>query len=91
MKLDAYEKEILDHVGNLKKLPQVDKKEMRKWQTVARETLKKDKRINIRMTEHDFESIQRKAIQEGLPYQTLISSLIHKYITGTFVEKKVAG
>lgn len=55
------------------------------------ETSKKDKRINIRMTVHDFESIQRKALQEGLPYQTLISSLIHKYITGTFIEKKVAG
>jgi predicted DNA binding CopG/RHH family protein len=49
----------------------------------------KDKRINIRMTGHDFEAIQRKAIQEGMPYQTLISSLIHEYIRGEFKTKEI--
>ena len=82
---------VNNYVDSLKSLPKIDKKESQKWQLIARETLKKDRRINIRMTEHDFESIQRKAIQEGLPYQTLISSLIHKYITGKIIEKNVAG
>jgi len=53
----------------------------------ARESLKKDKRINIRINEKDLESIQSIAVDEGIPYQTLISSLIHKYVTGRLTDK----
>jgi len=46
----------------------------------AKNTLKKDKRLNIRISNRDLEGIQRVAVREGIPYQTLISSIIHKYI-----------
>lgn len=46
----------------------------------ARNTLKKDKRINLRLTQKDYHQIRIKAIEEGIPYQTLISGLVHKYL-----------
>jgi len=52
----------------------------------ARNTLKKDKRLNIRISERDLVELQRKAVREGLPYQTYVSSIIHKFISGTLVE-----
>lgn len=48
----------------------------------ARNTLKKDKRINLRLTQKDYHQVQIKAIEEGIPYQTFISSIIHKYLNG---------
>ena len=53
----------------------------------ARATLRKDKRVNIRMSEHDLVRLQKTAALEGLPYQTLISSILHKYINGRLIEK----
>ena len=49
----------------------------------ARNTLKKDKRLNIRISERDLLELQKKAVQEGLPYQTYVSSIIHKFLNGT--------
>jgi predicted DNA binding CopG/RHH family protein len=57
------------------------------YQKAATNSLTKNKRINIRLNQIDLESIQKKAFEEGLPYQTLISSLIHKFVTGRLVEK----
>jgi predicted DNA binding CopG/RHH family protein len=54
----------------------------------ARNTLKKDKRLNIRISERDLVELQRKAVREGLPYQTFVSSIIHKFINGTLVEER---
>ncbi len=51
-------------------------------QKMAKETFKKDKRINIRISSHDLESLQRRALEEGIPYQTLVSSVLHKYVSG---------
>ncbi len=53
----------------------------------ARNTLKKDKRINLRLTQKDYRQMQIKAIEEGIPYQTLISSIVHKYLNGSLVPK----
>ena len=53
----------------------------------ARSTLKKDKRVNLRLTQKDYHQIQIKAIEEGIPYQTLISSLVHKYLNGSLTPK----
>ena len=53
----------------------------------ARNTLKKDKRINLRLTQKDYHQIQVKAIEEGIPYQTLISSIIHKYLNGSLSQR----
>ena len=50
-------------------------------------TFKKDKRINIRLSTHDLLGIQRKAAQKGIPYQALISGLIHQYVEGDLLEK----
>ena len=48
----------------------------------AEETCKKDKRINIRISSRDLEALQRRALQEGLPYQSLVASVLHKYVSG---------
>ena len=52
----------------------------------ARNTLQKDKRINIRISSHDLERIQKRAAKEGIPYQTLISSTLHKLVSGKLKE-----
>jgi predicted DNA binding CopG/RHH family protein len=54
----------------------------------ARNTLKKDKRINLRLSHKDYYQIQTKAIEEGIPYRTLISSIVHKYLNGSLVPKQ---
>ena len=51
-------------------------------QKAAEETFKKDKRINIRISSRDLRSLQRRALEEGIPYQTLVSSILHKYVSG---------
>jgi predicted DNA binding CopG/RHH family protein len=88
MKLTKEEKDILDSVerGEWKQIPNFNR-EAKRFQESAQATLKKDKRVNIRMTERDLIHFQKKAIEEGLPYQTLISSILHKYINGRLVEK----
>ena len=56
--------------------------DIEKLESAARETLRKYKRINIRLPSHDLVEIKRLAAREGVPYQTLISSILHKYATG---------
>jgi predicted DNA binding CopG/RHH family protein len=88
MKLTKEEKAILDSVegGEWKRIPNY-KKETARYVDAARATMRKDKRVNIRMTERDLVHFQKAAMYEGLPYQTLISSVLHKYINGRLVEK----
>ena len=88
MKLDKEEKAILKayEKGELKSIPNV-KKKIKKYREYAKATLQKNKRINIRISERDLIHIQRKAVAEGLPYQTLISSILHKFIAGHLTEK----
>lgn len=91
MKISKDEKLILDSVekGEWKQIPNL-KKEIEKYKQMAGATLRKDKRVNIRMSERDLVHLQKKAIKEGLPYQTLISSILHKYINGYLSEKSVS-
>jgi predicted DNA binding CopG/RHH family protein len=88
MKISKDEKEILDSVEReeWKTIPEVDK-ESRRYQKYARAAFRKDKRINIRISEKDLIQLQRRAVKEGLPYQTFISSILHKFATGQFLEK----
>lgn len=79
--LDSFEKGEWIPVKNLSKR----KAELIKY---ARNTLKKDKRLNIRISERDLNELQRKALIEGLPYQTYVSSIIHKFINGRLIEAK---
>jgi predicted DNA binding CopG/RHH family protein len=86
-KLAKEEKEILDSFEKGEWVPVTNlskrKKELVQY---ARNTLKKDKRLNIRISERDLLELQRKAVKEGLPYQTYVSSIIHKFINGSLVE-----
>jgi len=81
MKLMDEERVILESVerAEWKSVPELEK-EKRRYQAAARAAQRKDKRMNIRMTESDLVRFKKKAAEEGLPYQTLISSVLHKYL-----------
>lgn len=87
-RLDSEEKEILKDYeeDEFVEIPGMDA-EIKKHVEYAKATFRKNRRINIRISQKDLESVQRKALEEGIPYQTLISSLIHRYISGKLVEK----
>ena len=88
MKLDQEEKEILEAYESGKlKLSKPSKKEIAAIKAAALSTFKKDKRITIRLYDHDFKGIQKKALQMGIPYQTLISGVIHRYVEGELISK----
>lgn len=88
IKLDAYEEAILRDFESGEFRPVKNGSKLLKEHAVyARNTLRKNKRINIRVSGKDLEVIQNKAVTEGLPYQTLISSLIHKYASGQLIER----
>lgn len=77
--LDGYEKEILEAYENGRLKPS---KSQADYQTIAMNTLKKNRKINIRISENDLTALQRRAAREGIPYQTLIGSVLHKYASG---------
>ena len=80
MKLDADEKELLDSVERgERKSAGGGKREHARYPRYAKATFLKNRRLNIRLSSKDLEAIQKRALAEGLPYQTLISSLMHKY------------
>ena len=88
MKYDKEEKTILDAYKKGKMTPSSpSKKEIDAIKARARNTLIKDKRITIRLYGHDYKGIQKKAIEMGIPYQTLISGIIHRYIEGELISK----
>ena len=89
MKLSKEEKSLLDSVekGEWKSVQGV-KGRIKKYRKYAKATFRKDKRVNIRMSQKDLVDIQKKAIEEGLPYQTLISSVLHKFLAGRLIERK---
>lgn len=88
-RLTEEEQEILDSFERGEWVPVRDlPKRKRELVRYARNTLKKDKRLNIRISERDLNELQKKAVSEGLPYQTFISSIIHKYVNGKLVEAK---
>ncbi len=88
MKLSKQEKEIAESVerGDWRSVRGV-KKQIKHYQEYAKATVRKDKRVNIRMSEKDLIRIRKKAMEEGLPYQTLISSVLHRYVNGRLVDK----
>lgn len=77
--LAAFEK------GQLKSV--ATKAELAKFKAAARATALKDRRVNIRLSSGDLSDIQVKALEEGVPYQTLIASVLHKYVTGRLAEQ----
>ncbi|MEE9431184.1 MAG: hypothetical protein V3V16_09100 [Melioribacteraceae bacterium] len=79
--LDKEEKELIESFKRGEWLS-VKSKNKKKYIDAAKANYTKDKRINIRLTTKDYINIQAKALEEGIPYQTLISSIIHKYNSG---------
>lgn len=73
--LQDFERGELASINNFKEAK-------RELEEAAHNFLQKDKRINIRISSRDLETIQKKAAKEGIPYQTLISSTLHKFVTG---------
>jgi len=88
MKLSKEEKEIESlYESNSIELRKPDKALLRQLKAETENTFKKDRRINIRLSEHDMVGIQRVAATKGVPYQSLISGLIHQFVEGDLVEK----
>lgn len=81
-RLDRSEQEILDAYEAGEFESDLDSERREFLAKVAEETFKKDKRINIRISSRDLEALQRRALEEGLPYQSLVSSVLHKYVSG---------
>ena len=89
MKYDKEEKAIVDAYEKGKmKLSSPSKKEIEVIKATAKKTIIKDKRITIRLYDHDYQGIQKKAMEMGMPYQTLISGIIHRYIEGDLISKR---
>ncbi|MFZ5484946.1 MAG: hypothetical protein ACOZB0_12015 [Pseudomonadota bacterium] len=89
-KIDDYELDVLNafEKGQLKSV--ATKAELAKFKAAARATAIKDRRVNIRLSSGDLNDIQVKALEEGVPYQTLITSVLHKYVTGRLAERKAS-
>ena len=87
-RMDAEEQDILDRFerGELRPSPDAAD-EIAVAREAARNTFNKSKRVNLRMTERDFNLAHSRAREEGVPYQTLLSSVIHKYLSGRLTEK----
>lgn len=83
MKLDKYEMELMENEDLILSQAKPPTQAEREFiELAARNTLNKDKRINIRISSRDLSSLQRKANRYGMPYQTLISSVLHRYVSG---------
>jgi predicted DNA binding CopG/RHH family protein len=89
-KLDRYEREVLGAYESGKLKPSAGKAEQQRLRAAARATGIKDKRVNIRLSSVDLLDIQAKALEEGMAYQTLIASVLHKYVTGKLSESRSA-
>jgi len=86
--LDSEEREILEayQAGRLEPVA-LSREDLAAYRAAARAVSRKDKRVNIRVPAPDLEQLQVRAMQEGLPYQSLIASILHKYVTGQLVAK----
>ncbi len=87
-RLNAEEKEILKafESGKLNKAKNANE-ERKTHKAVAEATFKKDARINIRLSSRDLRALQARALKEGIPYQSLVSSVLHKFVDGQLIEK----
>ncbi|MDE2511558.1 MAG: antitoxin [Elusimicrobia bacterium] len=92
LKLDPWEKELLRSLdaGEWKPVKNM-RAEMKRYAAYARYTLEKRRknyRVNIRLLDSDVEQLRKRAIEEGMPYQTLMASILHKYVTDQLIEKR---
>ena len=85
-KLDKEEQEILDAFESGKLESNLTPHRKKFIKDSAAQTFKKDKRINIRISGRDLTAIQKRAVEEGIPYQTLVASILHKYVSGSLYD-----
>ena len=87
--LTGEERDILERFerGELRRAPDAER-QMHLARQAARNTFNKTRRVNLRVTERDFNRAHARAREEGIPYQTLLSSVIHKYLSGRLAEKR---
>ena len=88
MKLTKEEKELSKSIekGEWRSIPNL-KEEIKRSKAYARATITKDQRMNIRIAKKDLDALKVKAIEEGIPYQTLVSTIIHKFLSGRLVDR----
>ena len=86
--IDEEERDLINSLEN-GEWKEIEENEEYKLQAkkYAEATMKKDKRMNIRISERDLKNLKIKALEEGLPYQTLVSMILHKYVSGKLLEK----
>lgn len=88
---DPFEVDLIAAYESGKLKPVATKAELTRLKAAARATAIKDRRVNIRLSAGDLQDIQVKALAEGMPYQTLIASILHRYVTGRLEERKSSG
>ena len=82
--MDAEERELMESIEADEWKPVADGDKAREEaMQAARNALRKDKRVNLRLSQKDYQQIKVRAVEDGIPYQTLISSIVHKYLNGT--------
>lgn len=88
VEMDAEEREILEAFerGETVPVPDMEAK-ITEYQEAARVFLRKEQRVNIRITNQDLFALKEMAFEDGIPYQTLMSSILHKYVTGRLIER----
>ena len=87
MKMDKEERELTEaYEKGLMELETPSTEKLEDYKRIAENTFRKDRRITIRLYDHDLKGIQKKAMKKGIPYQTLISGMIHQYVEGDLVE-----
>ena len=88
-KYDDEEKEILDAFDNDLLEPLEEQSQIKtEHQQIAANTFKKDARLNIRLSSRTLRALQKKALSEGIPYQTMIAGILHKYAEGRLIDKQ---
>ena len=88
-KLDKEERDLLESFERGEWQPVKNaKSEMARHRGYAKNSMRKDKRVNIRISSKDLEEIQALAVEDGLPYQTLMASVLHRYASGRLVERE---
>jgi len=87
-RIEKDEKELRDSVESGEWRSVADReREIERYRGYAAATFKKDRRINIRISSKDLDALQMRALREGIPYQTLVASVLHKYVSGRLVER----
>ena len=88
--LDEEERDLIRTTENEEWIEVGDvNKQERQAREYAEATIRKDKRMNIRISERDLRNLKKRALEEGMPYQTLVSMILHKYLSGRYAERPI--